>query len=53
MAKVDIDDKLKAKIEHWLYDEENQWETPTLKAFVNKACYYLLKLEKKKRRLGK
>ena len=52
MAKVDIDDKLKEKIEDWLSKEENRWEIPTLKAFVNKACYYLLKLEKKKGKLN-
>ena len=51
MAKVDISDELKDKIEDWLSSPENRFEIPNMKAFVNKACYYLLKLERKKRRL--
>lgn len=50
MSKVDISDELKSKIKDWLSSPENRFEIPNMKSFVNKACYYLLKLERKKKR---
>ena len=49
MAKVDIDDKLKQKIEEWLSINDHRFEIPNTKSFVNRACYYQLKLLKKRK----